>query len=175
MVFCFPIASQNTGHSLQNVQILFLRKDLECFANDRLMQQTHPNQFWNYSVLFLIQAHPNPSGNWSEWLLSSLYIPNPLAEEVTTDQQFFKSNTCLISRCPTSLLTTTPVHSRCQSWTGRIPPIYFLSIDMEIANCWSKIAESKEKLKIRTGRIVSFLSKLPLTGQQSKRSHFAFK
>jgi anoctamin-7 len=29
-----------------------------------------------------IQAHPNPSGNWSEWLLSSLYIPNPMAEEV---------------------------------------------------------------------------------------------
>ena len=28
------------------------------------------------------QAHPNPSGNWSEWLLSSLYIPNPMAEEV---------------------------------------------------------------------------------------------
>ena len=31
---------------------------------------------------FSLQAHPNPSGNWSEWLLSSLYIPNPMAEEV---------------------------------------------------------------------------------------------
>ena len=31
---------------------------------------------------FCLQAHPNPSGNWSEWLLSSLYIPNPMAEEV---------------------------------------------------------------------------------------------
>ena len=31
---------------------------------------------------YYFQAHPNPSGNWSEWLLSSLYIPNPMAEEV---------------------------------------------------------------------------------------------
>ena len=34
------------------------------------------------SCMFSLQAHPNPSGNWSEWLLSSLYIPNPMAEEV---------------------------------------------------------------------------------------------
>ena len=28
------------------------------------------------------QAHPNPSVNWTEWLLAQLYLPNPLAEEV---------------------------------------------------------------------------------------------
>jgi anoctamin-7 len=28
------------------------------------------------------QAHPNPSGNWSEWLLAKLYIPNAMSEEV---------------------------------------------------------------------------------------------
>jgi len=29
-----------------------------------------------------LQAHPNPSGNWSEWLLDKLYIPNAMSEEV---------------------------------------------------------------------------------------------
>jgi len=29
-----------------------------------------------------LQAHPNPSGNWTEWLLSKLYIPNAMSEEV---------------------------------------------------------------------------------------------
>ena len=33
-------------------------------------------------MIFDPQAHPNPSGNWTEWLLAQLYIPNPLAEEV---------------------------------------------------------------------------------------------
>lgn len=28
------------------------------------------------------QAHPNPSGNWSEWILSTLRLPNIMAEEV---------------------------------------------------------------------------------------------
>jgi len=29
-----------------------------------------------------LQAHPNPSGNWTEWLLAKLHIPNLMAEEV---------------------------------------------------------------------------------------------
>jgi len=29
-----------------------------------------------------IQAHPNPSGNWSEWILSILRLPNIMADEV---------------------------------------------------------------------------------------------
>ena len=28
------------------------------------------------------QAHPNPSGNWSEWILSKLRLPNIMADEV---------------------------------------------------------------------------------------------
>jgi hypothetical protein len=28
------------------------------------------------------QAHPNPSGNWSEWLLAKLHLPNPMAENI---------------------------------------------------------------------------------------------
>ena len=29
-----------------------------------------------------IQAHPNPSGNWSEWVLSKLRLPNLMFEDV---------------------------------------------------------------------------------------------
>jgi anoctamin-7 len=32
--------------------------------------------------IYLTQAHPNPSGNWSEWVLSKLRLPNCMAEEV---------------------------------------------------------------------------------------------
>ena len=31
---------------------------------------------------YFFQAHPNPSGNWSEWILSLLRLPNIMSEEV---------------------------------------------------------------------------------------------
>lgn len=33
-------------------------------------------------LLSSLQAHPNPSGNWSEWVLSLLHLPNAMHEEV---------------------------------------------------------------------------------------------
>ena len=31
---------------------------------------------------YYLQAHPNPSGNWSEWLVAKLHLPNPMAENI---------------------------------------------------------------------------------------------
>ena len=46
------------------------------------MQVCNQRKLLSRDQNYYFQAHPNPSGNWSEWLLSSLYIPNPMAEEV---------------------------------------------------------------------------------------------
>jgi anoctamin-7 len=35
-----------------------------------------------FSISICRQAHPNPSGNWSEWILSKLRLPNLMYEDV---------------------------------------------------------------------------------------------
>ncbi len=38
--------------------------------------------FFLFKLLISSQAHPNPSGNWSEWILSKLRLPNLMYEDV---------------------------------------------------------------------------------------------